>query len=102
MTDNLWTKGPWGVEQTSQMLWVGPMRPDGHKVDQVVVGLNIDRELTVTAALRQHRNAHLIASAPELADALEDFLIHSSMGWEVDGLMDNATAVLRKARGEPA
>lgn len=47
------------------------MRPDGHKVDAVVVGLNIDRELTVPAALRQYRNARLIAASPDLLEACE-------------------------------
>lgn len=65
-----WTPGPWGIEQTRDMLWVGPMRADGHKVDSVVVGLNIDRELTPVAALRQLYHARLIAAAPDLASEL--------------------------------
>ncbi|WP_264045611.1 hypothetical protein [Methylobacterium flocculans] len=26
----------WGIEDTGEMLWVGPMRPDGRKVDRIV------------------------------------------------------------------
>lgn len=65
------TPGPWGIEQTRDMLWVGPMRDDGHKVDHVVVGLNIDSELTQAAALRQLYNSRLIAAAPDMLAALE-------------------------------
>lgn len=62
---------PWGVEQTENMLWIGPMRPDGCKVDQVVVSLNYDRDLTVSAKLRQLQRAYLIASAPDLLAAAQ-------------------------------
>jgi hypothetical protein len=65
------TPGPWGIEQTRDMLWVGPMRPDGYKVEHVVVGLNIDSQLTHSAALRQLYNSRLIAAAPDMLAALE-------------------------------
>lgn len=94
------TKGPWGVEQTSDMLWVGPMRPDGHKVDEVVVGLTISRELTVTAALRQHRNARLIAAAPELLEALE--LVRDTYGFDSStdsSIWHTVNAAIAKATG---
>lgn len=61
----------WGIEQTRDMLWIGPMRPDGVKVDEVVAGLAIGPELTMAAAIKQLRNAHLIAAAPDLLDALQ-------------------------------
>lgn len=103
------TPGPWGIEQTRDMLWVGPLRPDSHKVDDVVVGLNIDRELTMTAALRQHRNALLIAGAPDLLAALIDLAEHASLQqvaiknggslvpFDVPGKIDNAKAAILKA-----
>lgn len=66
----------WGIENTSNMLWVGPMRPDGTKVDDVVVGLSYDADLTHAAKVRQQQRARLIAAAPdlatELAKALDD------------------------------
>lgn len=65
------TPGPWSIEQTRDMLWVGPMRPDDRKVEHVVVSLNIDSQLTHSAALRQLYNARLIAAAPELLTQLE-------------------------------
>lgn len=64
------TSWPWGIEQTSETLWVGPLRPDGCKVEQVVVGLNFDREMTDAAKARQIANAHLIAAAPDQHSAL--------------------------------
>lgn len=115
---NAFTPGPWGIEQTRDMLWVGPMRPDGHKVEDVVVGLNIDSELTATAALRQLHNARLIAAAPELLevarDAIEIITLYvepQAMGavsqdgkqWPLrDEYLDNIRAVVAKATGGAA
>lgn len=97
------TQGPWGIEQTREMLWIGPMRPDGIKVDDVVVGLTIDAELTVTAALRQYRNARLIAAAPELLEALQ--LVWDAYGFDpsVDSsIWQAAREAIAKATGASA
>ena len=59
-------------EQAAETLWVGPLRPDGEKVEQVVVALNYDAELTTAAKTRQLSNALLIAAAPELLAACQN------------------------------
>ena len=66
------TAWPWGIEQAAETLWVGPLRPDGEKVEQVVVALNYDAELTTAAKTRQLSNALLIAAAPELLAACQN------------------------------
>lgn len=108
-TETKFTPGPWGVEQTRDMLWVGPMRPDGHKVDEVVVGLAIGPDLTVTSALKQLWNGSLIAAAPELyavAEVTEE-LFRELTGKVNEAFLDRfakvhfaARAALAKARGE--
>ena len=91
-----YTTGPWGIEQTPDMLWVGPMREDGHKVDEVVVGLTIGSDLTVTATLRQHWNAQLIAAAPELLEALR-VVLDEGHSYESEGMArDYARALLAR------
>ncbi len=64
------TPGPWGIEETDRFLWVGTMRQDGIKVDELVMGLDIE-ELKPSALAKQRANARLISSAPELLAALE-------------------------------
>lgn len=95
------TPGPYGIEQTRDMLWVGPMRPDGHKVDEVVVGLTIDSQLTQAAALRQFFNARLIAAAPDLlaaCQAAEDFLASVDSD-EALSIYDQLHAAIARATG---
>lgn len=65
-----WTPGPWGIEQTPDTLWVGPMRPDGDKVAGIVVYLPTGEEYLAEYQGRQFANARLIAAAPELLEAL--------------------------------
>lgn len=96
----------WGIEQTRDMLWVGPMRPDGRKVDEVVVGLTIGSQLTHAAALRQYRYARLIAAAPELLEALERMVATYADMQDGNGEpcpdVIAARAAIAKARGEVA
>ena len=93
---------PWGIEITSETLWVGPMRADGHKVDKVVVSLACDRYLTDAARVKQHANAHLIAAAPELYEALDELeaFVHN-LGYREYPSAAKARAALAKARGNP-
>jgi hypothetical protein len=64
MSDVTYTPGPWGVEQTLEHNWIGPMRHNG-KVDQIVC--HTEREgLKDSIIARNDANAQLIASAPDL------------------------------------
>ena len=65
-----WTPGKWGVEQTPERNWIGPMRSDGRKINEIVC--STDREgLREDAVAENDANARLIAAAPELAEALK-------------------------------
>lgn len=62
------TPGPWGVEQTGDTNWIGPLRGNG-KVAEIVC--STDREGLKRSALeRNDANAHLIAAAPDMLDTL--------------------------------
>lgn len=89
----------WGIEQTRDMLWIGPMRPEGRKVDEVVVGLTIDSQLTHAAAFRQYRNARLIAAAPDLLAVAQMVVEASELAGFSGPLGDAARAAIAKATG---
>lgn len=63
------TPGPWGIEQTNNCNWIGPMRrAPSRKVKELVV--HTDREgLTIDALAKSDANARLIAAAPDLLEA---------------------------------
>ena len=99
------TAWPWGIEQAAETLWVGPLRPDGEKVEQVVVALNYDAELTTAAKTRQLSNALLIAAAPELLDELLmlcNMLDGEQVSVGIEAQVCFARAVIAKALGMTA
>lgn len=62
------TPGKWGVEQTENTNWVGPMRPRGPKINEIVV--STDREnLVPETILRNDNNARFIASCAGPAES---------------------------------
>lgn len=66
------TQGPWGIEQSTNTLWIGPMRADGKKVADVVVAVDYDQTYTEESLTIRRANAALIAAAPSLAEALRE------------------------------
>ncbi len=69
MSNTKHTPGPWGIEQTARNNWIGLLRADG-KINVIVT--TTDREHLKDEALeRNDANAKLIASAPELLEALQ-------------------------------
>lgn len=112
MTDNLWTKGPWAVyerpspkrltdPQAGSFIHCGPDASDdtGYSL--------IARAYTRDGLNERQANARLMASAPELAEALEALVASLSVNDE-DGLtefaepMVAARAAIAAARGEKA
>lgn len=99
-----WTTGPWSADPNTlhngDEIWVGPDNGDGSVIaavwpwgdDEVGTG---EREA----------NAHLIAAAPELYEALakaakildRNFM---EVGGDGNDVLDEAKAALAKARGE--
>ena len=45
-------------------------------------------------------NARIIAAAPCMLDALENLTIGIAMGWDLDGILENARAIIAKATGD--
>lgn len=101
------TQGPWGIEQTDENNWIGPMRPDGRKVSEIVC--HTDREgLNVSALNRNDANARLIAAAPDLLaackrlEAVVEMVRTENRNLFIMLKKDHEiiSAVIRKAKGE--
>lgn len=93
MTEKKWTKGPWVAAATSDlMLWVAIGDPDGEIIAQLDSVNPYD--------------AHLIAAAPELYDALDELRVAIMSVLEgkpfrcLDETMIRTDKALAKARGE--
>lgn len=107
---------PWGIEQTEDKNWVGPMRDFGHKVKEIVFSLERGEELKFHVRARADANAEFICLAVnnfkpmrEAIQALVDLyadLVKSGDcgGWnpEKDKEVIAARAVLALAKGENA
>lgn len=96
MTDTKFTKGPWSVHR-SRDGW--PLVMAGGKI---ISNVNPESFSTIPGAFVEmpaYENAHLIAAAPELYDALQDCVdcLDMQEGYEP---YDSVMKVLAKARGE--
>lgn len=92
MSERKHTPGEWTVDSGEA---IRVRAPDGSSVCQIHM-------LTKTG--RRHgdesmANAHLMAAAPDLLDALENLGIAVGMGWDTDGVMEKAIAAIAKATG---
>lgn len=92
MSDTKWTPGPWVAAATSDlMLWVARGEPDGEIIAQLDSVNPYD--------------AHLIAAAPDLYEALEDLFKELTLGdFDLPSSLKpeiaQAAKALAKARGE--
>jgi hypothetical protein len=100
MTERKWTPGPWDTAREVNWIWVGPLSWST-RVCRVVV---YDGE-----EVQQTANAHLIAAAPDLYEALELVLDaigalskpHELYGHGLDkDDIKGVFAALARARGE--
>lgn len=101
MTDQpKWTPGPWAVERNKRTWgWVDVVGPS-----LGVGGPTQATDLTLADEVKRIAEAHLIAAAPDMAEALEKALnfitnTESEMG-ETLPCGDAARTALAKARGE--
>ena len=101
MTDQpKWTPGPWAVERNKRTWgWVDVVGPS-----LGVGGPTQATDLTLADEVKRIAEAHLIAAAPDMAEALEKALnfitnTESEMG-ETLPCGDAARAALAKARGQ--
>ena len=80
-------------------------------VDLELTGGSLDRKCVPVIKMIEHgeiskeegnANANLIASAPELLDALENLVIGIGMGWDLEGMTAVAQSAINKALGKEA
>lgn len=108
MSEPKWTKGPWAIHVIRHHYFIGRPKSDNVKRDGLAdVAVSIDgRELTDEAEARVEANAHLIAAAPELYEALvavldarANHIVNDDPSWW-DDAVPKAEAALARARGE--
>lgn len=90
------TKGPWSIADSSYDRSPGD---EGPRWD-----VHIPHAQTI-ANVREEADAHLIASAPDLYEALDEIISYSGgadSALDDEYVMERAHAALAKARGEPA
>lgn len=61
----------WGIEDTGDHLWIGPMRHDGEKVNEIVARYDL-KELTPEAEKRYRQLANIIVQAVNQAGPQSD------------------------------
>ena len=105
-----WTEGPWKVfideyDGQHQILWMRPPSPTMERAaDEIAIvgGMEFSPEDSESTA-----NAHLIAAAPEMAEALEKAVAHFGYLMDCGALtredgepLEAMRAALARARGE--
>ncbi|WP_422028218.1 hypothetical protein [Roseovarius sp.] len=106
MSERKWTKGPWeaALERGCHGV-IAHALPEGGANFVALVGNDAD---TAEREPSRFANAHLIAAAPELYEALEKAVTaiewwqeeHGCCHGATDGELEQAAAALAKARGE--
>ncbi len=94
MSEKKWTKGPWKLKESevgSLIIWAGK-----HFGDAVGYAYTTD----ISDRRECEANAHLIAAAPELYDALEHAILRNHEFSEGCSGCSRAKYALSKARGE--
>ena len=87
MTEQKWTPGPWKV-----------YGPNNHPNENMGFW-RVEGVANVANDVTKH-DAHLIAAAPELYDALLEIVTRYHQGGDIYGWIDQAGFALAKARGE--
>jgi hypothetical protein len=91
MSRGKWTPGPWRVVDGD---FVYALNDAGHNRFSVSVAKYGNPRS------EQQANAHLIAAAPDMAEALAYIVAWNGTDWNPDKARDMARAALAKARGE--
>lgn len=88
------TPGPWIIEQTETMLWVGTGRKKDLKVDDIIIGVEHGPSYKDSYNAIASANAALIAAAPDLLDCVNDALSDLPMP---DGMRNHFESIIAKA-----
>jgi hypothetical protein len=109
------TLGPWVLEQDEKWPFDLVIQPNIVTIGRYAYGTSdksladvrvaksfphSQRDTVASLVAEQEANARLIAAAPDMLDALENLTIGIDMGWELDGILENARVAIAKATGE--
>lgn len=101
------TATPWGIERDSSTLWIGPMRSDGKKINEIVTSIDADPTLKPEVLQRNEADAVFIVKAcnnhDELVKALQFYAegkhYQEGHGWDSQPTVEDgevARAALEK------
>lgn len=65
------TPGPWIVEESNNLLWIGTPKNNYTKLDEIVCHINQDVDYKISVKEKNRSNAKLMAAAPELLEAVK-------------------------------
>lgn len=68
------TPRPWGIEETSSRIYIGPMRSDGIKVNEIALSIDIDGITKPESLAARLANAALIVKCVNQSAAFEALL----------------------------
>ena len=113
MTDTKWTAGPWGMQTVETSCGVchkiGPWPHEWRHGKEMSACIYDDYPSPTRGTDAMIANAHLIAAAPDLYEALDMVVRRLSADiedgsrpdqWSMQALVDKARAAQKKARGE--
>lgn len=89
------TPGPWAVQLMHQILWLGTPKENG-QLDELILHINQDESYKTEKKERNLANAKLIAAAPELYEAIKNYINAVEAG-EVTDQLDAMKAAIKKA-----
>ncbi|WP_455296439.1 hypothetical protein [Brucella pituitosa] len=95
MADTKFTPGPWELVSLS-----GYGNPFSVRMPYIADRAKPDQTYYGVQSIRRREDAHLIATAPELYESLEDVLGLIPLEFEESPMVAFAKAALAKARGE--
>ncbi len=99
------TELPWGMEVTENDIWIGPMRPDGVKVNEIVFALDFDSTYRKSHRDRILANAafivHAVNNHYKLVEALREARaeIYANSAYPGPSILKDIDAALASATG---
>lgn len=95
-----YTLGPWAIEETEDTIFILA----SGKCDAQIASIELGSEIVIchdeTGPHEAKSNAHLISAAPDMLEALENFVNQFEIGILPRSACEQAKIAIKKAKGE--